>query len=134
MRLLSCITVIGILIFAVAAVYAQTPGKPDASPSEMSKFPPFPPKEVSVHDNAGRIEVYWKPSPLERVVGYRVYRRSDSGYVSLGAVKKPPFVDPSPPYAGKVSYTVTAIDEFNHESSYAKPAALEAARVSKENK
>lgn len=110
-------------------VNSQTPGKPDPSPSEMSKFPPFPPKDVRLRDNEGRVEVFWKPSPLERVIEYRVYRRSKSEYVALGTVKKPPFVDSSPPSSGEVKYTVTAIDEFSHESSYAKPAVLDMAQT-----
>jgi len=112
-------------LLVVPVLNSQTPGKPDPSPSELSKFPLFPPKDVSLRDNAGHVEIFWKPSPLERVVEYRVYRKTDSGFVPVGTAKKPPFIDTSPPSSGKVKYTVTAIYEFNHESSYAKAAVLD---------
>lgn len=100
----------------------QASGKPDQSVSEARKIPPFPPKGVSVKTEGKSAVVTWDPIPLDNIVGYKVYRKvGDSQFAYVGTVKRPPFVDERPP-SGSASYTVTALNTYQAESTLAKPA------------
>jgi hypothetical protein len=60
---------------------------------------------------------------LDNIVKYKVYRKvGDSKFHPVGTVKAPPFVDQKSP-SGEVTYTVTAVNVYDAESSHAKPAA-----------
>jgi len=100
----------------------QEKGKPDQSVSEARKIPPFPPKDVSVERKDKQVIVNWKPIPLDNIVAYKIYRKTrDSKFEYIGTAKHPPFVDHEAPSAN-VTYTVTAVNTYQAESSFAKPA------------
>jgi hypothetical protein len=64
---------------------------------------------VRVDRSAGTVKVWWKSTPLDRVVAYRVIRRSENGeQVELATVEKNNYVD-VPPGKGAFSYFVTGL-------------------------
>jgi hypothetical protein len=113
----------GVLMFGCSpGVSPQDKGKPDQSVTEARKYPPFPPKGVSVKSAGKRTVVTWDPIPLDNVVGYRVYRKvGDEPFTRIGTAEHPPFVDEHTPH-GQVSYTITAINSYQAESSFATSA------------
>jgi hypothetical protein len=67
-----------------------------------------------------RVNYHWEPLNLDN---NKVYRKiGDSKFRPVGTVKAPPFVDQKSP-SGDVTYTVTAVNVYDAESSHAKPAA-----------
>lgn len=68
--------------------------------------------------------VRWKRSRLERVLGYRIYRKTnDTDYIAIGTATAPPFLDKDAP-AGAVSYAVSALASGNSESKLSKPTLI----------
>jgi hypothetical protein len=130
MRALLIMMLVAVLHFSCAPGSAQVRGKPDMSPAEQhAKIPPLPPKNVTVQRTVDGVKVSWDPVPLERIIGYRIYRKIGSALVPLGLLRKPPFIDEHVPISGDLAYTVTSIDDLNRESSYAKSAVLERCAV-----
>jgi hypothetical protein len=114
--------VVGLLIFGCSPGGSQDKGKPDLSVSDARKIPPFPPKGVTVKKERKRILVTWDLVPLENITGYKVYRKvGDSEFEYVGTVERPPFIDKHPP-SGASLYTVTAVNTYQAESSFAIPA------------
>lgn len=128
-------TVIAVASLVVAALACceaaapQTKGTPDVSPKRANAVPPLPPTEVVVKKTGGASVVSWRPSPLQIVSGYKIYRKSGSSdFKEIGIVKAPPFVDNESSDAA--SYAVKAMTVYKTESRLSKPAATVSSKES----
>lgn len=94
----------------------------EATVADAARVKPLAPTGLSVNPReGGAAALSWKPVPLEKIVGYRVYRKvGDSVFQALDTVKAPSFVDRNVP-SGKVEYAVTSMDHFDNESRLSKP-------------
>src|ERR1051325_10151358 len=91
----------------------QQSGKPDISLKESKKICPYPPAVVNVTREKRKAVIEWKEVPLERIVGYEIFRSVNHGpFKKIGRLKAPPFVDKSPP-KGNIVYAVASIDRDN---------------------
>jgi hypothetical protein len=95
------------------------PGPTDElTPADAAKIPPFPPRDVAVESKTSSAVITWEPSPLENVVGYRIYRKeSETKLIKLGQTVKSSFTIAAPKRG--VEYSVTAINGYGAESPHA---------------
>ena len=102
------------------------PGPTDElTPADAAKIPPFPPTGVAVESKPSSVVISWEPSPLENVVGYRIYRKeSPTKLIKLGETAKSSFTIPNPKPG--VEYSVTALNGYGAESppAAASPKAI----------
>jgi hypothetical protein len=113
---------------AIAQPPAQTPPPPAvAAPrgislSEAARIPPYAPRNVIIDVIKGETTITWDRSRLPSVLRYRVYRKSgDEKFVKIAETGDTQFVDKA---ARKgVSYSVTAVNAYGAESSFAAAVA-----------
>jgi fibronectin type 3 domain-containing protein len=95
----------------------------EATASVAAAIPPLPPPNLRITlSPRGEAVLFWKPSSLESVVAYKVYRKQGGGaFKFLQEVHTPTFIDKHVP-TGDVEYAVTAVDIRSGESKLSKPA------------
>ena len=93
----------------------------EATLSDAASVRPVPPTGVSaLLENPRKMVISWKPIPLEKIVGYDVYRKvGAAAYVKLDRVKGSVFVDKNVP-DGDVHYAVVSVDRFDLASRMSK--------------
>ena len=98
-------------------------GQREATAEDVAKIPPLPPPGLMVTLSAkGEAALAWRPSKLESVVAYKVYRKEGDGeFKLLKEVRTPSFVDKKVPHSD-VEYAVTSVDSRSGESKLSKPA------------
>src|ERR1035441_1748882 len=99
------------MLVALLAPPALFCGQREATAEDAAKIPPIPPHGLVVTlSPKGEVTLAWKPSKLESVVAYKVYRKeSDGEFKLLKEVKASSFVDKNAP-EGAVEYGVSAVD------------------------
>jgi hypothetical protein len=87
---------------------------------EVKKVRPPCPTEVAIEEKDGVVTIRWRPSVLETIVGYRVYRQVDGKFEKIGDPEKPPFLDRNPPH-GAACYALTSVSFRSGESAMTTP-------------
>ena len=107
------------------------PVTPEATVDDASRVRPGPPVGIKAKLDANSVVLSWKAIPLEKIVGYEVYRRVDEGrFLKLTQVKEPIFVDKNVP-KGLIEYAVTAVDMFANKSPLSKPVPKPSSEISR---
>lgn len=103
---------------------AQEPGHVrEATAADAARMRPGPPTGLTARMESRAVVLSWKAIPLEKIVGYEVYRRvGEAQFAKLVQVKEPVFVDKNVP-KGAVEYAISAVDMYSNKSPLSKPVA-----------
>ena len=93
----------------------------ELTPSEMDRVTIPPPKDVRVKQEGESMAVAWKPSPLKRVVEYKVFRFDNDGkkFVEVGRTKSSNF--PVTKVDLDSAFAVSAVDYRGNQSPLSLP-------------
>ncbi len=101
---------------------AQERGTPDITPEEANRIPPPAPTNLAVTRSEGANVISWRPSGLQIVSAYKIYKKTGtSDFKEIAKVKAPPFVDDAG--SPKATYAVRALTVYNTESRLSKPVS-----------
>ena len=93
----------------------------EATTADAARMRPLPPSGLTATIDDGRILLAWRAIPLDKIVGYEVYRRVGSkAFAKLVQVKEATFVDRDVPQ-GSVEYAISAVDVHANRSPLTKP-------------
>jgi hypothetical protein len=82
------------------------------------------PENIKVKVANGKAVVSWERSPIQRIVGYQVFRKTNEGrFVPIKVVPAPPFVDNSV-LPDTTEYAVEAIDYRGNRSDMSAPGKV----------
>ncbi|WP_022670422.1 fibronectin type III domain-containing protein [Hippea alviniae] len=113
--------------YSVASVnYKGVEGELLAIAKATTKFKPLPPSNLTATiAGAGKLKIFWWPSPTADVVKYRIYRSTTDNYDTFSMVGEVPskdlsFVDSGLKPGKKYYYYITSVDKDGLESKPSK--------------